>query len=76
MMFQNSKIVSTKCAGGIDKIKGVFVCETEDVNALTHAMEKALDSNTDYCRVLFDKLLEVKSIDGFVGKIDSVIYEK
>ncbi|MEE1896850.1 glycosyltransferase [Flavobacterium rakeshii] len=76
MMSQNNKVVSTACAGGIQDIEGLFVCETNNKDLLADTMEKALDSNTDYCRVLFDKFLEVRSIDGFVGKIDSVIYEK
>ena len=34
MMSQNSRVVSTTCAGGIDEISGLFICPPDDAKLL------------------------------------------
>lgn len=47
MMTVCKRVVSTRCAGGIDKIPGIEHCEAGDVDALHIAMERALDACDD-----------------------------
>lgn len=44
MMSQNQKVVSTLCAGGIEKIPGIFTAETNAVEPLYEAISKCLTS--------------------------------
>ncbi|MDR2119195.1 MAG: glycosyltransferase [Tannerellaceae bacterium] len=71
MMSQNEKVVSTLCAGDIDKIQGLFTCRTNDVKDLLRAMQQCLDAETSENRMLFDRELQSRSIDRFIGKIKS-----
>lgn len=75
MMSQNHKVVSTKCAGGIDEIEGVFTAETNDVESLKQAMLLAFEQDTSKNRLVFDSFLEGRSIDNFVSKIETFINE-
>lgn len=69
MMSQNEKVVSTLCAGDIDKIKGLYTCPTCDETALYKAMKDCLMSDTRCNRALFDEELESRTIDKFVTKV-------
>lgn len=66
MMSQNNNVVSTKCAGEISNIKGIFKCETHDVNALKLAMKKGLSNTTNNRDMYFKNYIELRSIDNFV----------
>lgn len=70
MMSQNSKVVSTKCAGGIDKINGVFTCDINSENELTNAITSCLNSDTTNNRDIFDTYLNSRSIESFISIID------
>lgn len=70
MMSQNEKVVSTKCAGGIEDIKGIGIAETNDINSLYSSMKKTLKTETWVNRNIFDKELKSRSIDSFVEKIE------
>ncbi len=71
MMSQNNNIVSTKCAGGIDDIKGLFVSDTNSAENLYVAIKNCLESSeTKKNRKLFDIELESRSIDSFIDKIN------
>jgi glycosyltransferase involved in cell wall biosynthesis len=69
MMSQNEKVVSTLCAGDIDKIDGLFTCRPNDEQDLLRAMQQCLEVDTAGYRTLFDKELRGRSVDGFMDKI-------
>ena len=72
MMSQNERVVSTLCAGDIDKIKGLTTSLSNDFKALAAAMEKSLSQNeTKTNRDLFDEELKGRSIDSFINKVET-----
>lgn len=73
MMSQNTKVVSTRCAGGINDIKGIFTCDVNDLSSLTNAMKNCMVSETIENRNKFDKYLKSRSIESFVKKIDQYL---
>ena len=75
MMSQNTNVVSTKCAGGIDQLEGVFVVEVNDVPGLVEHLKIILDSDTSHNRVSFDKELKSRSINEFINKIEFFLNE-
>lgn len=68
MMSQNERVVSTTCAGGVDKIKGLITCKPSDVNALTDALCRGLTEDVTGNRALFDEELQSRSIEKFVQR--------
>lgn len=70
MMSQNDKVVSTLCAGDIDKIKGLYLAETNDVESLYTTIKNNLISDLDDKRTLFDSELKNRSIEMFIQQID------
>ncbi|WP_431137539.1 glycosyltransferase [Psychroserpens mesophilus] len=66
MMSQNNTVVSTKCAGEIANIKGVFTCETHNVSALSNTMKNALTNTKAYRDLYFNDYIESRSIDNFI----------
>lgn len=69
MMSQNEKVVTTLCAGGIDSIKGLFTCPTENVEALANTIEECLLTDTRENRATYDAELESRSIEAFMKKL-------
>ena len=69
MMSQNNKVVSTLCAGGIDKINGIQTVETDSVENLYMGMRSCLDNDTKINRELFDNYLEKNDIHAFIKKL-------
>jgi glycosyltransferase involved in cell wall biosynthesis len=69
MMTLNTNVVSTISAGGIDKIKGIYTCEIENVKALAATMEKCLTTNNFDNREEFDIFLNGRTIKGFLEVI-------
>lgn len=67
MMALNTKIVCTKCAGGIDEIKGITTVETNSVTSLSKSILEALEkeSNSETRRI-FDEYLDNKSLNNFI----------
>ncbi|MDP8079228.1 glycosyltransferase [Phocoenobacter skyensis] len=76
MMLQNERVVSTRCAGGIDKIKGVEICKANDKNELYSAIEHTISKSITNERLLFDKELEKRSIDVFIHSINKKLGKK
>lgn len=66
MMSQNNNVVSTKCAGEIANIKGIYTCETHNVDALKTAIENGLQNTEDFRNLFFNAYIESRSIDNFV----------
>lgn len=73
MMSQNNKVVSTKCAGGIEGMKGIFTCNPDSVKELEAAMRKCLSSDTDDSRILFQEELHNRSIEKYVHTIKTYL---
>ncbi len=65
MMSQNTKIVATLSAGGIDEIPGLFTCPIENINLLREAIETALDSPSENNAPVFEALLKQRTLAGF-----------
>lgn len=68
MMSQNEKVVSTLCAGDIDKIPGIILTET-NAYKLSESLTLSLESDSSLNRSLFDDFLEKRSIEHFVAAI-------
>lgn len=76
MMTQNTKVVSTLCAGDIDKIDGLFTCNPNDENELTSAISECIETDTVSNRISFDKELDSRSIDQFIKTVNRYLNEK
>jgi glycosyltransferase involved in cell wall biosynthesis len=66
MMSQNTKVVSTLSAGGIENLEGVFTCEIENEAGLTNAIKTCLLTDTNHYRSLFDAELEKRTVAAFL----------
>lgn len=69
MMTLNTNIVCTLSAGGIDEIKGIYTCETENMDGLASAMANCLETDNSKNRVQFDHYLKGRTLKGFVDMI-------
>lgn len=69
MMSQNTKIVATLSAGGIEEIPGIFTCPTEDILKLKESIEQALKNVSAGNRAVFDAFLKVRTQTSFYQKI-------
>ena len=75
MMSQNNNIVSTLCAGGIENLKGVKTCITNNSTKLYEAINDVLYKDCTCNRVYFDNELKKRSIENFVKNIDMLLIE-
>lgn len=76
MMYSNTRVVSTLCAGGIDEIPNIVKAQPNSVEALYEAMELGInisDSQSNKNRIIFDKYLSDKSINAFMNRVDSLL---
>ncbi|MGJ7029775.1 glycosyltransferase [Niabella hirudinis] len=73
MMSQNQKVASTKCAGDIDQISGLYLAEINNVESLYSAIKGGLTSNDSHKKQLFDTELDSHSIKAFIKKITNFI---
>jgi glycosyltransferase involved in cell wall biosynthesis len=69
MMSQNDNVVSTTCAGDIDKIPGIVTCEPNNVSELKLAIETGLANNNNN-RERFDTYLKARSINEFMKTVN------
>ena len=76
MMSQNSRIVSTKCAGGIEELQGIVTANTNDSQDLYKKIKLALNMDVSQNRELFKKQLEERSLDNFFRKVDTNLMDK
>jgi len=76
MMACNNHVVSTLCAGGIDKIKGIITCNTNDINGLVSAIKKSADTEENYNREVFDQYLKANDINNYIEKIEYLVSHK
>lgn len=73
MMSQNTKVISTLCAGGIKDLKGVFTVEVDNIKELSSVMINVLKQDTFKNRVIFDTLLRRRNINVFMKEISDSI---
>jgi len=66
MMSQNEKVVSTMCAGGIDKIPGIVISEETNDSTLANALKECLQADTSLNRIKFDDYLKQRDINEFI----------
>jgi glycosyltransferase involved in cell wall biosynthesis len=64
MMALNNNVVSTLCAPGVEKLKGVNTCKVSDVGDLSISMSDVLDAQTDNSTV-FKTELEKRNVPSF-----------
>lgn len=76
MMSQNTKVVSTICAGDIDKLQGIFTCEANNAEELAKTILLCLNTDTSDRRLVFDTELEKRSINKFVEIGNKYLNEK
>lgn len=69
MMSQNTKIVATLCAGGIDKIPGILTCPAENTKKLKESILEALKKDMKGNRTDFNTFLESRTQVSFHSKI-------
>ncbi len=69
MMSQNTKVVATLCAGGIEEIPGLFTCPAENVQGLRESIEMALNSPSKNLAPKFKEILEKRSLASFYETI-------
>jgi hypothetical protein len=69
MMSQNNNVVSTTCAGDIDKIRDVVICKPNNVLELKFAIETSLARNNNN-RTSFDNYLKSRSINEFMKTVN------
>jgi glycosyltransferase involved in cell wall biosynthesis len=70
MMSQNDRVVSTICAGDIDRIKGIVTCTTNDVKALEESILKCLRQDVSMNRTYFEAELKSRTIENFMNEIE------
>jgi glycosyltransferase involved in cell wall biosynthesis len=76
MMSQNTKVVSSLCAGGIEEIPGIYTCKAGDEETLTTAMRLCLNTNTEKNRQVFDDYLDARSVDAFIETINTTLKDR
>ncbi len=69
MMSQNDNVVSTTCAGGIDRIQGVYTCQPSSVSDLSLALSNCFESNNQALRNVFDDYLLKRDVKSFMKQV-------
>lgn len=76
MMSQNTKVVSTLCAGGIEDIQGLYVSNIDSSVELAQKIQVCLDDDTSINKVYFDEELTNRSIHSFIHSINKFLNEE
>lgn len=76
MISQCDRVVSTLCAGDIDKISGLVTCPPGDEKALSEAMEYAISMPLSGIRESFDSELKTRDIEGFFSRCELLCSEE
>lgn len=76
MMSQNTRVVSTNCAGGISEIEGVIMARTKDSDDLALKITKAIEGEFPNNRSAFDRHLASRSIQCYKEHIESHLYNE
>lgn len=73
MMSQNNRVVSTRCAGGIEDLEGVVTANTYDSEDLYRKIKIALKMDVSHNSERFKKQLEARSLENFSQKIHTYL---
>lgn len=73
MMSQNTNVVSTNCAGDIDKIDGIYLTKTNNSSLLKDKIIECIHTDNSKNRELFDNELADRNISTFVQKIHNIL---
>jgi len=75
MMSQNTKVVSTLCAGEIENINGLFTCEVENTDRLKHAIHTCIQKPSGENRDIFNLELQQRSITAYIRTVNQYLRE-
>ncbi|WP_394749405.1 glycosyltransferase [Spongiimicrobium salis] len=75
MMSQNTKVVSTECAGGISDIPGIETLPPKIEEKLTIALRTVLTQDLTKNRKTFDSYLKKRDIRFFIARINNFLHE-
>jgi len=70
MMSQNTKIVSTLCAGEIENIPGIFTCKPNNIDELTNAIKNCLKEDTSTNTQVFKTYLSKRTVEAFINTVN------
>jgi len=70
MIAMNNNVVSTKCAGDIEKIRGIELAEPNNINSLVTALRNNLLSNSSANRKYFNDEINARTVTSFIKKIE------
>ncbi|AEF86750.1 putative lipopolysaccharide biosynthesis [Treponema primitia ZAS-2] len=73
MISQNTKIVATRFIKESEYIKGLYICNPDDVHDLAKKIMECLNTDTQSNRELFDRELEKRSINHFIEAIEKAV---
>lgn len=73
MMSQNSKVVSTLCAGGIEEIKGIYTCAPNEVTDLKNAMSNCLNDPREINSTYFAEYLKPREFGCFIKTVNEYL---
>lgn len=71
MMSQNINVVSTKCAGGIQDIQGLYLAEINDVESLKSAIVDCLKADNTDNEKIFNQFLIKNNVENYVYNIEA-----
>lgn len=73
MMTVNNNVISTLCAGGIDKLEGVLTVPTGNIDLLADAISSGLKKPVGHLPN-FENILKKRDINEYVKSIESFIF--
>lgn len=73
MMSQNSRVVSTLCAGGIEEIKGIYTCAPNEVSDLKNAMYLCLSDPKEVHPPFFTEYLKPREFENFIKTLNEYL---
>lgn len=74
MMSQNSNVISTLCAGGIEALEGVITCKANDKDALLEALVLGITTpDKKINRLSFDIELNSRSVNSYINRINEYL---
>jgi glycosyltransferase involved in cell wall biosynthesis len=73
MMALCPRVVSTRCAGGIEEIEGIYTCPTNDSESMADAILQALQSDVEANRKLMELELSKRTPAAFVDRMMALL---
>ncbi|NRD23520.1 glycosyltransferase [Winogradskyella litoriviva] len=73
MMSQNNNVISTTCAGGIDKIPNITTVEVDNAEKLYNGILKVLENPINSTQNIHKEFLNKRDISSFIKRINEII---